>query len=292
VDIDGLKVNVAVASSLGSAQKVLDMVKSGEKKYHFIEVMTCPGGCVAGGGQPYPPASVYPMDKDFIKLRASALYKEDRANELRRSHENPDVQQLYASVLEHPGSHKSHEWLHTHYSQKFPVGIRKQGDMDVVKSCILPDDPRFAELKSFIEAFRGKDNFESYLIPVMHHAQTLFGFLSVEVMDFISCQMQVPTSKIYGVATFYHFFNLHAKGKHQISVCLGTACYVKGSGEVVREFENQLGVKLSETTADGKFSLDCTRCIGACGLAPVVLVGDKVYSRVTTKDVKKILSEY
>ena len=102
VDIDGLKVNVAVASSLGSAQKVLDMVKSGEKQYHFIEVMTCPGGCVAGGGQPYPPASVYPMDKEFIKQRASALYKEDRANELRRSHENPEVKELYADALESP----------------------------------------------------------------------------------------------------------------------------------------------------------------------------------------------
>ncbi|OGI09421.1 MAG: NADH dehydrogenase [Candidatus Margulisbacteria bacterium GWF2_35_9] len=156
---------------------------------------------------------------------------------------------------------------------------------------MTPDDPRYAELTPYIEWTQTQKNRKSFLIPVLHKTQELFGYLPQETMDFISVKMQIPTSRIYGVATFYHFFSLKPKGKNRINVCLGTACYVKGANDVVREFEKELEIKMGETDKDMNFSLECTRCIGACGLAPVVLVNDKIYSKVNSKDIKSILKE-
>jgi len=111
-------------------------------------------------------------------------------------------------------------------------------------------------------------------------------------MKIIAMGIKVPLSSVYGVATFYYFFTLNKKGRHSISVCLGTACYVKGAGEVLARFQELLGIELGHTTNDNKFTLECTRCIGACGLAPVVLIDEEVYSNVKPDDVSGILGKY
>lgn len=135
-------------------------------------------------------------------------------------------------------------------------------------------------------------NEKGCLMPIMQKAQDIYGYLPIEVQTIISDETGIPMEKIYGVATFYSQFNLSPKGKYHISVCLGTACYVKGAGDVQAEFEKQLGIKNGECTADGIFSLGDCRCVGACGLAPVVMINDEVYGRVTVDNVKKILDKY
>ena len=111
-------------------------------------------------------------------------------------------------------------------------------------------------------------------------------------MEEVAVRMSIPTSKIYGVATFYHMFTLEPEGKHSINICLGTACYVKGAEQVLNAFRNYLKIDMNETTEDGLFTLKSTRCIGTCGLAPVVLVDDEVYSKVTPDDVPVIIAKH
>lgn len=130
------------------------------------------------------------------------------------------------------------------------------------------------------------------LINILHSCQEHFGYLPAEVQEVVSSETGVPVAKIYGVVTFYSFFTMTPKGKHPISICMGTACYVRGGEKVLDEFKKQLNLQVGQTTADGKFSLSSLRCVGACGLAPVVLVGDKTYGRVAPDDVKNILKEY
>ena len=130
------------------------------------------------------------------------------------------------------------------------------------------------------------------LMPIMQAAQDIYGYLPYEVQKIISDELGVPVEKVYGVATFYAQFNLNPKGENTVSVCLGTACYVKGSGLVLEEIEKQLGIGDGECTKDGKFSLDTCRCVGACGLAPVMLVNEDVYGKVTPDQVKGILDKY
>ncbi len=130
------------------------------------------------------------------------------------------------------------------------------------------------------------------LMPIMQKAQDIYGYLPYEVQKMISDELEVPIEKIYGVATFYSMFNLYPKGKYEISVCLGTACYVKGSGTIFDEVKEQLGIDAGQCTADGKFSLDACRCIGACGLAPVMKINDEVYGRLTPKEIAGILAKY
>lgn len=120
-------------------------------------------------------------------------------------------------------------------------------------------------------------------MPIMQRAQDIYGYLPYEVQKIISDQMDVPMEKIYGVATFYSQFNLYPKGKYKISVCLGTACYVKGSGDIYNKLMEKLGIAGGECTSDGKFSLDACRCVGACGLAPVMMINDDVYGRLTVR---------
>lgn len=129
------------------------------------------------------------------------------------------------------------------------------------------------------------------LINVLHKVQEKFGYLPAEVQRIVATQLHIPVSKVYGVVTFYSFFSMTPKGEHPISVCMGTACYVRGAEKVLDEFKRQLGINVGETTADGKFSLSSLRCVGACGLAPVVLIGEKVYGRVIAGDVEKIIKE-
>ena len=130
------------------------------------------------------------------------------------------------------------------------------------------------------------------LMPILQKAQEIYGYLPIEVQTMIAEEMDVPLEKVYGVSTFYSQFSLNPKGKYQISVCLGTACYVKGSGVILEEIQEILGIQNGECTPDGKFSLDACRCIGACGLAPVMLVNDDVYGRLTPKEVDAILAKY
>jgi NADP-reducing hydrogenase subunit HndA len=130
------------------------------------------------------------------------------------------------------------------------------------------------------------------LINVLHKCQEHFGYLPAEVQEVVAEGLTVPVAKVYGVITFYSFFTMTPKGKHPISICMGTACYVRGAEKVLDEFKRELEIKVGQTTKDGKFSLSSLRCVGACGLAPVVLVGDKTYGRVAPDDVKNILKEY
>ena len=130
------------------------------------------------------------------------------------------------------------------------------------------------------------------LMPIMQKAQEIYGYLPIEVQTMISEWTGVPMEKIYGVATFYAQFALAPKGEYRISVCLGTACYVKGSQGVYDKISEVLGIGEGECTADGKFSLDSCRCVGACGLAPVMMINDDVYGRLTPDQVPAILAKY
>ncbi len=145
-----------------------------------------------------------------------------------------------------------------------------------------------AQVKSICDKY-GNDSGE--LINILHEAQHLLGYLPEDVQRVIAHKLNIPVSKVYGVVTFYTFFTMSPKGKYPISVCLGTACYVRGSEKLLEEFKRVLGIDVGETTPDGKFSLDCLRCVGACGLAPVVMVGEKVYGRLQPESVKKIIEE-
>ena len=148
----------------------------------------------------------------------------------------------------------------------------------------------YAELEQFINELPEK---RGSLINVLHKAQSLFGYLPKEVQIFVADKLDIPVSQVYGVVSFYSFFTMIPKGKYHISVCLGTACYVRGADKVLEAFKKELNIEVGQTTKDGKFSLDALRCVGACGLAPVALVGDKVYGRISSEEeVKKILSEY
>ena len=133
---------------------------------------------------------------------------------------------------------------------------------------------------------------KSNLMVVMQKAQDIYGYLPFEVQNMIAEGMGVPLEKVYGVATFYAQFSLSPKGKYNISVCLGTACYVKGSGDLFDKISEKLGIGADECTEDGKFSLTACRCIGACGLAPVLTVNDDVYGRLSVDDVDGILAKY
>lgn len=145
------------------------------------------------------------------------------------------------------------------------------------------------QLLAVIESHRDE---KGAVIPVLHEAQDIYGYLPIEVQEMISEGLNVPLAEIYGIVTFYTQFSLNPKGQYQIGVCLGTACYVKGSGDILEKIKQRLGIDVGECTPDGKFSLDATRCIGACGLAPVLTVNDEVFGRLTVDDVDDILAKY
>ncbi|MDR1490547.1 MAG: NAD(P)H-dependent oxidoreductase subunit E [Desulfovibrio sp.] len=149
------------------------------------------------------------------------------------------------------------------------------------------DDAGFAELAEFISHFTDK---KTALIKVLYEAQRLFGFLSREVMLFVADKLDVPVAKIYGVVSFYSYFTTTPKGKKQIKCCMGTACFVRGAEKIISRIEEKLNIKRGETTSDLEYSLDSLRCVGACGLAPVVLVNDQVFGKLETPDVDKILA--
>ncbi|MBO5328676.1 MAG: NAD(P)H-dependent oxidoreductase subunit E [Clostridia bacterium] len=130
------------------------------------------------------------------------------------------------------------------------------------------------------------------LMHILQEAQGIFGYLPIEVQTIIAEKLNVSLSEVYGVVTFYSQFSLQPKGKYRISMCLGTACYVKGADKVLEEIEKQLGIKCGECTPDGLFSVDSCRCVGACGLAPVMMINDDVYGKLTPDMIKGILDKY
>ena len=142
------------------------------------------------------------------------------------------------------------------------------------------------------EVCKSYDNKPGEVINVLHKVQGEFGYLPAEVQELVAKELNIPVSRVYGIVSFYSFFTMTPKGQYPISVCLGTACYVRGAEKVLDELKRQLGIGVGEVTPDGKFSLNCLRCVGACGLAPVIEVGEKVYGRMTPDRVKDVLAEY
>lgn len=153
----------------------------------------------------------------------------------------------------------------------------------------LENKEKFEELQKVIDQWKGK---EGPLMPVLHKAQEIFGCLSLDVQKYISKELDIPVSDIYGVATFYSQFTLKPKGKFKIGVCMGTACYVKGSQAILDELAKELDMKVGDTTDDGLFTLEATRCLGACGLAPIIMINDDVYGRLKPEDIKEIVAKY
>lgn len=159
--------------------------------------------------------------------------------------------------------------------------------MSTVKIELKPH--QVEQIKQICKEF---NNDPGELINVLHKVQHTFGYLPAEVQELVASELNISAAKVYGVVTFYSFFTMLPKGQYPISVCMGTACYVRGAEKVVDEIKNILKIKIGETSPDGKFSLSCLRCVGACGLAPVVMIGDKTYGRVAPESVKEILQEF
>lgn len=151
------------------------------------------------------------------------------------------------------------------------------------------DEIRLKELDEVIEAYQGQ---EGALIPVLQKAQEIYGYLPEEVQERIARGLKVSISEVYGVATFYSLFSLKPVGEYKIGICMGTACYVKGAADLVNKVNEKLGIKVNETSADGRFTLEVTRCIGACGLAPVLTVNKDVYGRLTADEIPGIIEKY
>ena len=151
---------------------------------------------------------------------------------------------------------------------------------------------KLEQLSAFIDEVSQKEYAESYLIAVLHKAQELYGYLPQDVMDQVAEKMQIPTAHIWGVATFYHYFNLKPVGKNIVSVCMGTACYVKGADKVLEALKRELGVQVGETTEDKLFTLQEARCLGACGIAPVIMINDKIYGELDSKKTVNLINQY
>ena len=152
---------------------------------------------------------------------------------------------------------------------------------------IFPED-----ILRFIDKCLEEEKPASQLIAVLHKVQNHFGYLSPKVMDAVAYLMQIPAAKVSGVASFYHYFRLKPCGKIVISICLGTACYVKGAEALLDKFKEELGIEEGETTSDGLFTLEIARCLGACALAPVVKIGDDVHSQMTPDQVPAVIEHY
>lgn len=151
---------------------------------------------------------------------------------------------------------------------------------------------KLEQLSAFMDEVSQQEYAESYLIAVLHKAQELYGYLPQDVMDQVAEKMQIPTAHIWGVATFYHYFNLKPVGKNIVSVCMGTACYVKGADKVLEALKRELGIKVGETTEDKLFTLQEARCLGACGIAPVIMINDKIYGELDAKKTVDLINQY
>lgn len=150
-------------------------------------------------------------------------------------------------------------------------------------------DDRYIRLNKIINELKEK---RGALIPVLHKAQEIFGYLPEELQTHIAERLDVPLSEVCGVVTFYSLFSMKPRGKYLISICLGTACYVKGAGKISEELAKRLKVRIGDTTEDGKYTLEASRCIGACGLAPVLTVNGEVHGRLTMENINQLLEKY
>ena len=148
------------------------------------------------------------------------------------------------------------------------------------------DEAKYARIAEIIEEYKGK---EGSLIQILHLAQGIYGYLPLELQQFVAEKMDIPLSEVYGVVTFYSFFSTKPKSKFNIRVCMGTACYVRGGKKIVDKLQEILDIAVGEATPDGNFSLDVMRCIGACGLAPAITINDKVYKQVNPDKLKSLL---
>ena len=147
----------------------------------------------------------------------------------------------------------------------------------------------FSQIANVIDLYKDR---EGSLIQVLHLAQEIYGHLPLELQEFISSRMGIPLSEISGVVSFYSFFSTTPRGEHTIRVCLGTACYVRGGKKIVEHLQERLGIDIGGTTADGKFTFEVARCIGACGLAPAMMIDDTVYKQVNVNKIEQILGQY
>ncbi len=168
--------------------------------------------------------------------------------------------------------------------------MTKPQEIDVMKP-IGEEFPKekYDELGSFIDSL---ETTKGALIEILHKAQDIFGYLPRDVQLYIARKLGIPGAEVYGVVSFYSYFTTKPSGKHTISVCMGTACFVRGADKIIGKFKEQLGIESNETTEDGLFTIKDVRCVGACGLAPVVMVDGKVYGRVKEEDVETIINEY
>lgn len=174
--------------------------------------------------------------------------------------------------------------------EKLVIDMTKPQEIDVMEPAEqeLPK-AKFDELESFINSL---ETTKGALIEILHKAQEIFGYLPRDVQLFVARKLGIPGAEVYGVVSFYSYFSTKPSGKHTISVCMGTACFVRGADKIVAKFKETLGIESNETTEDGLFTIKDVRCIGACGLAPVVMVDDKVYGRVKVEDVDDIINIY
>lgn len=156
---------------------------------------------------------------------------------------------------------------------------------------VTQDSSRFYD--KLAEVIEEKKDLRNPLIEILRIAQEIFGYLPVEVQEFVAEKMGIPASKIYGVVTFYNFFSMKPRGKYTLNVCTGTACFVKGAPRLIQMIAEELGVQMGETTEDGRFTMSAVRCVGACSLAPVFVIGEDTFGRIDNKDkVKEILARY
>lgn len=154
---------------------------------------------------------------------------------------------------------------------------------------VLSKKSEFDELKKYIDSVK---NSQGVTMQILQKAQSIFGYLPLEVQQFISDETNIPLADIYGVVTFYTQFSIEEKGKHTIGVCLGTACYVRGSQDILDKLSEELKIPVGKTTEDKLFTLEATRCLGCCGLAPVMIIDDEVYGKLEAKKIPEILKKY
>jgi len=266
VAIGDRAVHVGVANGLTNAKLLLDKVIEGREQFHVIEVMACPGGCIGGGGQPYPPENLKVLDPELLRKRAGALYAIDKGKTLRKSYENPAIDEVYSNFLGGPGSDRAHELLHTHYPRptapRHPMSIRTDNWEEVQQTASAALTPQIVE---YIGHCRQDAQPAGHLISVLHKVQAHFGYLGAPQLDAVAQLLQVPAAKVAGVASFLPLLPPAAAGQFIINVCLGTACYVKGADRVAQKVMDELGITWGETTKDGVFTLEAARCLGTCG---------------------------
>jgi len=160
------------------------------------------------------------------------------------------------------------------------------------KVCKVAFEGTQEQEKQLAECISSLEGHEGAIMQILQEAQEIYGYLPQEVLEMISRETGTPLEELYGIATFYAQFSFNPKGRYKIAVCLGTACYVKGAGDIFDRISKRLGIKSGECTDDGKFSLEACRCIGACGLAPVIMINEEVYGRLNVDEVDKVIGKY